>query len=176
MKKYFSLLLIAMFGFLVLSCDDSTSNPVGPDNDTYPVAYDVNESFVYDANQGYVITKEFNKPLIASDVVLIYRRSGTANGAAVWQLLPRTLFLNEGELDYDFDFTKNDILIRAGGTIDLQAQNAQFKSAYLNNQVFRIVIVPASSAAAQKAAQGNLEYDMIGKLSGLKSLDVKALK
>lgn len=174
MKKYFSLLLIVLFAFTVISCDDSNSNPVTVDNDTYPVAYDITESFTF--TDAYFIRKEFNNPLVASDVVLIYRQSGTDNGNPVWQSLPRTLYIGNEELDYDFDFTRNDILIRAGGTMDLQAQNTQFKNTYLNNQKFRIVIVPASSGAAQKAAQGNIGYDEISKLSGLKSLNVKALR
>ena len=62
----------------------------------------------------------------------------------IWQQIPRTLFLTEGELDYDFDFTKNHVLIKAGGTIDFSLQNAAFIANYLSNQRFRIVLVPAS--------------------------------
>ena len=80
----------------------------------------------------------------STDVVLVYRQSGVDNGNPIWQQIPRTLFLTEGELDYDFDFTKNDVLIKAGGTIDFSLQNAAFIANYLSNQRFRIVLVPAS--------------------------------
>jgi hypothetical protein len=71
---------------------------------------------------------------------LIYRLSGSINSnTPIWQLIPRTLFLSQGELDYDFDFSKEDFTIYAGGNYNL-ALTPQ----YLNNQTFRIVIVPGS--------------------------------
>jgi hypothetical protein len=55
----------------------------------------------------------------------------------IWQLIPRTLFLTQGELDYDFDFSKVDFTIYAGGTFNIAAVPQ-----FINNQTFRIVIIP----------------------------------
>jgi len=76
--------------------------------------------------------------LFPGDVILIYRLSGTINSTTpIWQPIPRTLFLTQGELDYDFDFSQEDFTIYAGGTYNLATTPE-----YLNNQTFRIVIVP----------------------------------
>lgn len=138
MKKYFSFLLLAIFGFVAISCNDDRD----VDNDTYSVVYDVSENFTMANN--YEVLKTFNNPLYNEDVILVYRRDNSG-GTAVWQQIPRTLFLTEGELDYDFDFTANDVLLKAGGTINFANQPQAFHSTYLLNQVFRIVIVPASA-------------------------------
>ena len=138
MKKYFIYLLLAIFGLVVVSCTNRDETVVA--TDTYPKMADITANFnpgnSYSVSQGLSIN--------STDVVLVYRQSGVDNGNPIWQQIPRTLFLTEGELDYDFDFTKNDVLIEAGGTIDFSLQNAAFVANYLSNQRFRIVLVPAS--------------------------------
>ena len=57
----------------------------------------------------------------------------------IWQQIPRTVFTTQGELDYDFDFSQEDFTIYAGGNYDLE-----LTPEYLDNQTFRIVIVPGS--------------------------------
>lgn len=139
---------MAIFAFTIVSCDDRNENVVG-DGDTYSVMTDITGSLTngnnYSISQGITIS--------GTDVVLVYRQSGIANGNAVWQQIPRTLFLAEGEMDYDFDFTKNDVLIKAGGDINFAAQTNAFRDNYLNNQRFRIVLVPAS-----QGKNANVDY------------------
>lgn len=170
MKKYFSLFLAAIVALFVVSCNDSTSNPT-QDDDTYSTTYDITASFAPDNNGDYTISRTFNTPIPASDVILVYRKSGTDGGNTVWQQIPRTLFLNEGELDYDFDFTRADVQLYAGGTIDLGAQSSTFKNTYLNNQTFRIVIVPS---AAGKAKVDYSDYNAVIKYFGIN--DSKVIK
>ena len=136
MKKTFSFLLVAMLGLFLFSCSDRTHE----DNDTYSVVYDIKGvNFEHNEN-GYHISRTFNKPLYDSDAVLIYRQNGNSNGTPVWQQIPKTIFVaNNQEVDYDFDFTKNDIMIYAGGNYNLSTTPQ-----YINNQTFRVVIVPAS--------------------------------
>jgi hypothetical protein len=57
---------------------------------------------------------------------------------------PRTLFLTEGELDYDFDFSE-DFTIYAGGTYDLSATPQ-----YIDNQTFNCNRSGSFSAAINK--------------------------
>lgn len=156
MKKYFSILLLAIFGFMAFSCDDDRNdNVIVDDYDTYPVMADITGSF--NANNSYTIQEGIT--LGSNDVVLVYRQSGTDNGAPIWQQIPKTLYLNEGELDYNFDFTRSDVQIYAEGTINFPAQSAAFSSAYLNNQRFRIVLVPASQATS--ATVNYSDYDSV---------------
>ncbi len=173
MKKYVSLFLLSLFGLILLSCD--TNNNDDNDYDTYSVIYDITDNFK--AGTPYSISRSFNSAIPDSDVILVYRLSATDNGAAVWQLLPRTLYLDEGELDYDYDFTKYDVLIRAGGTINLDSQSSTFKNAYLNNQTFRIVIVPASYG--RNTNGGGIDYsdyNSVIKAYGINDRNVKVLQ
>ncbi|MBA4276096.1 hypothetical protein [Flavobacterium sp.] len=143
MKKIITLLAVVGM-FSVQSCTTTTdTNYV--DNDTIAEVFELkNINFAYNATDGYTIYQKFTPNIYASDVVLIYRLSGTIDSnTPVWQLIPRTLFLNQGELDYDFDFSKEDFTIYAGGNYDLS-----LTPQYLNNQTFRIVIVPGSFSAS----------------------------
>jgi hypothetical protein len=54
-------------------------------------------------------------------------------------------FLTEGELDYDFDFSKEDFTIYAGGTYDLSATPQ-----YIDNQTFSVIVPGSFSAAINK--------------------------
>lgn len=138
MKKIFTLLaVVGMLSFQSCTTEDNTY----VDNDTISEVFELkNINFSYNATDGYTIYQKFTPKIYASDVVLIYRLSGTIDSnTPVWQLIPRTLFLNQGELDYDFDFSQEDFTIYAGGNYDLS-----LTPQYLNNQTFRIVIVPAS--------------------------------
>lgn len=137
MKKFLPLLLILISSIFIFSCKDDDDDYVNVEVD-YPAVYDLNVNFKFNATDGWFYDQAFNNPLLDQDYVVIYRQAGTENGAVVWQPIPRTLYLEQGELDYDFDFTKNDFLIYAGGTYDISTTPQ-----YLNNQRFRVVLVPA---------------------------------
>ena len=136
MKRIF--LLLAVIGLTTLSsCDGDTGpqgNP-GPESEVFELQ---NVNFQLNQNNEYTIFQQLNPVIFDSDNILIYRMAGTINPQTpIWQLIPRTLFLDEGELDYDFDFSAVDFTIYAGGTYNL-ALTPQF----IQNQTFRIVIIP----------------------------------
>ena len=136
MKKLLPLFLIALLSVFIVSCTDDDGYV--QDTDTISSVYDLkNVNFSYD--NGYNLYRQFQNPLYSSDVVLIYRQSATANGNPVWELLPKTYYLSNGdEVDYTFDFTVNDITIYAGGTFDLTGTE------FIRNQTFRVVVIPAN--------------------------------
>ncbi|SEF92382.1 hypothetical protein SAMN05421847_1047 [Halpernia humi] len=171
MKKIFSLAIIGLLTFTVVGCTRTTETVAQvQDNDTYSTAYDLNNvSFAKDSNGNYTIGRNFNNPLVESDVVLIFRKSGTTNnGSPVWQSIPRTLYLTQGELDYDYDFSKVDILIRAGGTFD-----PGLAPTYINNQTFRVVVVPASTG--KNANLDLTDYASVAKFYNIKESNIKSL-
>lgn len=136
MKKLFPFLLVLITSFFLFNCKEDDDVQVQVD---YPAVYDLrNVNFSYNATDGWTYGQNFNNPLLDQDYVVIFRQTGTSGNAPVWQQIPRTLYLDQGELDYDFDFSKNDFMIYAGGTYDLSTTPQ-----YLNNQTFRVVLVPA---------------------------------
>jgi hypothetical protein len=81
----------------------------------------------------------------------------------VWRLLPQTVVLPEGVLQYNFDYTLNDVSIFLGGTIDLN----KLLPAEALDQVFRIVVLPADFAMYNSIDLKN--FDLV-----LKSLSIPA--
>jgi hypothetical protein len=146
MKKIITLLaVIAMFGFQ--GCEGPEGPPGIPGQDgqdaLLPTAFQITKTFFNDPVDGYIISEPFQAyldgDLYEDETVLIYRLEGVTNsGSKVWQLIPRTLYLSSGELDYDFNFSKQAFTIFAGGTYNL-ALTPEF----LNNQTFRIVVSPS---------------------------------
>ncbi len=114
-----------------------------------------NTNFSYSATNGYTIYRQLNPQIRSSDVLLIYRLSGTINPTTpIWQQIPRTLYVSQGELDYDFDFSKQDFTIYAGGNYNLN-----LTPNYIQNQTFRIVIVPGTFSGKTTENLKDLSYD-----------------
>jgi hypothetical protein len=135
--------MIAVIGVILISSCEGPAGAPGIDgqNGSLAEVFELkNVDFDYNATDGYTIYRTLNPKLFSSDVILIYRMTGTIDAnTPIWQLIPRTLFLPQGELDYDFDFSKEDFTIYAGGNYDLS-----LTPRYIDNQTFRIVIVPGS--------------------------------
>ena len=144
MKKIIAVLVVMIS---LQGC--TTDNGLVVNNNTISEVFEIkNVNFGYDPIDGYAIYQKFTPAIYPSDVVLIYRLSGTIDSSTpIWQLIPRTLFVVQGELDYDYDFSKEDFTIYAGGNYDLA-----LTPSYLNNQTFRIVIVPGSFSANLKTS------------------------
>ena len=166
MKKIITIL--AVVGMFSLQGCAVEENPV--DNDTIAEVFEIrNINFVNDPADGYIIYQKFTPIIFASDVVLIYRLTGTINSnTPIWQLIPRTIFLANGrELDYDFDFSKEDFTIYARGNYDIS-----LTPQFLNNQTFRIVIVPGSFSTS---INKNNYLDVMTALN-IKDTEIKAIR
>ncbi|MFL9832373.1 hypothetical protein ABS764_16085 [Flavobacterium sp. ST-87] len=146
MKKIIT--LFAFVGLLAFSAC-SSSDDFDEDNDTIPLVFEIeSEDFVFNNVDGYNLSYTFQQwigdDLYDDETVLIYRLEDVLNsGAPVWQLIPRTLYLDEGELDYDYNFSPIGFKIFAGGNYNLN-----LTPQYLNNQTFRVVIIPAVFATS----------------------------
>jgi hypothetical protein len=143
-KKIILLIFIVIaLSFVGCSYQESAIGPQGPQGPTgYSAESEVfelrNVNFELDMNNEYSIYRQLNPQILLSDNILIYRMSGTINSQTpIWQLIPRTLYLPQGELDYDFDFSSVDFTIYAGGNYNIAATPS-----YLFNQTFRIVVIP----------------------------------
>lgn len=141
MKKIITLL--AVVGMFSLQGCTTTDNTNMIDNDTISTVYETKAvSFL---PTGYSIKYTFPSTIFTSDVVLVYRLTGSVNGSDLWEFLPETHYFADGtrSFGYNFDFTKNDVQIYLEGN-NLQTLDA----AYRLNQIFRIVVVPGSFGAS----------------------------
>lgn len=169
MKK--SILILAFIGMITLqSC--STSNDNNVDNDTISEVFELrNINFGFDATNGFTIYQTLNPQIRLDDVILIYRLSGTIDSnTPIWRQIPRTLYLNEGELDYDFDFSKEDFTIYAGGTYDLA-----LTPNYINNQTFRIVIIRGYLSNKMKVGLDLSDYNAVVNAFHIDQSNIKVL-
>jgi hypothetical protein len=134
MKKIF--LLLAMAGTVAFTgCNNDDDRP---DKDTISPVIELDNVDFTSANN-FTVFYEFGGEIFDADVVLVYRLINV-EGFDVWQQIPRTLYLdNGGEIDYDFNFTPNDVEIFMGAN-DLANLNAL--PGYTQDQIFRIVKVP----------------------------------
>ncbi|MHA6697101.1 hypothetical protein [Chryseobacterium sp. A301] len=150
MKKLLPLLMLAFVGLFALSCESDDDRDYGQDYDTYPVMKDVSGTF--SASNEYTLQQSIQLP--ASDVVLVYRNISSTG--TVWQLIPKTEYLTLGrELDYNFIFSKDLVEIYTEANFDQATMTSTEKAQYLNNQQFRIVLVPASAAASLESKEYN---------------------
>lgn len=134
MKKIIPFLMLAFVSIFVMSCKDDDDM----DYDTYSRVIEVTRNFQYNnATDQYFINQSIS--MESSDMALVYRLKDQSGSNDVWEQIPKTVYFNNGnEIDYDFDFTQNDVQIYIGANYDLST-TPQF----LNNQTFRIVLVPA---------------------------------
>ncbi len=92
----------------------------------------------------YTLFYEFpnNFEIYDGDLVLVYILWEVSNGTDVWRLLPQTVVLNDGILQYNFDYTLGDVQIFLEGTTDFD----NLLPAETDDQIFRIAVLPAELA------------------------------
>ena len=99
----------------------------------------------FTSQNDYMLYYEFpsNFEIYDGDVVLVYILWEVADGNIdVWRLLPQTVVLDEGILQYNYDFTLGDVQIFLEGTVPFNT----LLPAETDNQVFRIAVLPAELA------------------------------
>ncbi|AZB30921.1 hypothetical protein [Chryseobacterium balustinum] len=171
MKKIIPFLMLAFVSIFTVSCDnDDDIVEVPVDYDTYSTAYDIAPNFTRVNSSLYEYVDEFTKPLVESDVVLVYMQTDTTNnGSPIWKLLPYTFFTNNAnndEVDYGFDFSKFDFSITVNSTLNLDTN-----SSYYTNKKFRVVTVPAKSGK-----NGGVDYNDYNSVIKFYNIDESKIK
>ena len=167
MKKV-GLLFGLVISLIFLSCE-GPSGPPGLDGldgldgvNILGQVYDIEGDFTPGNN--YSLFSEFaiDAPTVEvfeTDVVLVYilwEQVDDPNGGApidVWRLLPQTRLLNQGILQYNYDYTFLDVSIFLESDFDL----GTLLPGDTDNQIFRIAILPADGASAGKLDTSNMQ-------------------
>ena len=92
-----------------------------------------------------------------TDVVLVYilwdQIDDPTGPIDIWRLLPQTRLLQQGILQYNYDFTFEDVSIFLESDFNL----GLLSSGDTNNQVFRIAILPADGAGKRNLDITNMQ-------------------
>lgn len=145
MKKV-RMLLVAMITIAFMSCE----GPQGPQGNDGGLI--VSQSFEieldFNAANNYQYIEPYGFQVLSSDVTLVYILWETINGQDIWRLVPQNVIFQEGILTYNYDFTQDDVRFFLDGTINFNSLNPS----YTQNQVFRVVVIPADNV-------GRLNYN-----------------
>jgi hypothetical protein len=129
--------------------------PAGmPGGGELSLLFDIEGTF--DEENEYTLFFEFPTDRIEvfeTDVVLVYLQwdafmDNNNNPVPIWRLLPQTIFQDAGLIQYNFDHTFIDVSI----FLEAQFNRANLGPEWTDNQVFRVVIVPAAHAGGKTAA------------------------
>lgn len=170
MKKI--LLLCSLIGMFVFQGCEGPAGPEGP-----PGAPGRNvESEVFEVTRNFNVQNDFsslvqlNPAIYASDVVLVYLLWDVDGGTPIWRQMPQTVQLTEGDLQYNFDFTRFDVnLFLSSADFDLTILGSQ----WTQNQTFRIVIVPGYFS--NKNAVDYSNYDAVIKAFNIDESKIKKI-
>jgi hypothetical protein len=175
MKYITSLIAIA---FLFISCE-GPQGPPGFDGanglnggEVLAQSFEVTVDFVAPDYEN-IIQFPNNRDIQADDMTLIYilwdevpgNNGGTVD---VWRLLPQTVYTSFGEFQYNYDATNGDarIFLDAPSSFDFNNLSA----ADLNNQTFRIVVLPVEHQ--NNPLLDITDYNSVMNLAGLSNSDI----
>jgi hypothetical protein len=160
-----ALLLVAT---ILISCEGPAGPPGIPGEDGTSLlgtVFEIEGDFI--ASNKYEMYYDFPQDfeIYETDVVLVYIlwEVVTVSGKQtdVWRLLPQTVILDDGILQYNFDYTVADVKIFLEGTTDFN----NLLPAETDNQVFRIAVLPADFIA-KKSVDIN-DFNSLITLPGL---------
>ncbi len=160
MKK--TILALSVFLALVLvSCEGPMGPPgsngiPGTDGSLFEAAafeITINMNLDTDLNR-YEFVSQYppDIELIPDDVVLMYRLEEVNNGLNVWRQLPQPFFSDQGLLYYNFDFTQSNYSV----FLEPEFDAATVDAGLVQEQVFRIVVIPAYLGTSSKLDKSNI--------------------
>lgn len=157
MKKISLLLIIALL-FVACTGDTGPPGPQGPAGvNIEGQVYEVTVNFTPQNNYGVLLDFPQDILVLESDVVLVYLLEteipDSTGPIAVWSLLPRTFYLEDGSsVAYNFTHTFLDVELFLDGNTNLN----NLDSSFTLDQTFRIAIVPSAFAQNPNIDLGNM--------------------
>jgi len=152
MKKI-TVIIMLFVSVFVLSCEGPMGPPGEDGTSLIGTVFEMEGDFTPSNNYKLYFDFPLSFEIYDTDVVLVYILWDvvTVNGKQtdVWRLLPQTIVLNEGVIQYNFDYTVNDVKIFLETTIPVNS----LLPAETQDQVFRIAVLPADFVAGKKSSE-----------------------
>ena len=179
MKKFWPLLILLISSLFIISCDNSDDNDSNNNNVNveYPAVFDLTFNFTKVNDFTYYYPHDFSG-MLSQDIILVYRRDYDNNNAPYWQSLPKTYYVDNGSLEYNYNFVTNNVQINLDSSFNLSAATSDIKSRYMNNQTFRVVLVPTiyGNKNANVADLHKMSYEDVIKKYNINDSNVTTLK
>ncbi len=167
LKKIAIVTLVGCLGVLT-SCEINEVTEVREITETIEanpnIIFERNVNFNFDAqsNQlGTIINYPSNFQSREDDLVIVFLQNGIDNtGFPLWDALPRTFFLDDRQIIYNFNYSVDriEILIDDSNRLDRTSIPAEFT----DNQLFRIAVLPGQFSVSGKILNSaDLSYDTI---------------
>ncbi|RAR46550.1 hypothetical protein [Flavobacterium lacus] len=165
MKKF--TFILVLIGMITLQSCEGPQGP--PGRDGFSVEAEVFEVTTnFGPQNDYSRFINLNPPILASDVVLVYVLWEVDGGTPIWRLMPQTVQLFEGDLQYNYDFTRFDVNIFLSS---LDFNLGILGPEWTQNQRFRIVIIPGYFSGRMDFRN----YEQVMAMNGLTEADVKPI-
>jgi hypothetical protein len=152
MKKI-TVIIMLFVSVFVLSCEGPMGPPGEDGTSLLGTVFEMEGDFTPSNNYKLYFDFPLSFEIYDTDVVLVYILWDvvTVNGKQtdVWRLLPQTIVLNAGVIQYNFDYTVNDVKIFLKTTIPVN----NLLPAETQDQVFRIAVLPADFVAGKKSSE-----------------------
>lgn len=156
MKKLTSLFIVV----LLLSCEGPQGPEGIPGADAAIIASSAFEIAIdFNTVNNYEFIEPYGFDVYPYDVTLVYILWETADGQDIWRLLPQsTTFDDDSTLTYNYDFTQDDVRFFLDGTTDFNTLDA----VWTQNQIFRVVVVPADNVGRFNNSDINSVMQILG--------------
>ena len=144
MKRF--LLLLPLIFILFTGCEGEQGPPGFDGFDGQDGGLIVSSAFEIlvdfnDSNE-FQFIESYGFDVFPSDITLVYIEWENSAGESIWRLLPQTTYFDNGTtLVYNYDFTQEDVRVFLDGTTNFNSLD----SSYTQNQLFRVVVVPADN-------------------------------
>ena len=133
----------------------------GRDGQERGTVVDITGDFVADDFSLFYEFIQDDIEVFETDIVLVYllwdqTEDGNGDPVDIWRLLPQTRLLDQGILQYNYDFTFFDVNIFLEADFDLNT----LPSGDTDAQTFRIAIVPAEMLQGSRLDRSNVRAVM----------------
>jgi hypothetical protein len=166
---------------LLSSCNQETVGPMGPEGPRGPEGPEGPQGesgYVFEwenvnftaPDYDYYLSLPDNFESLSSDVALVYLLWDVVDvdgvGTEVWRQIPQTILTEAGTLQYNYDFTMNDVRLFMEADFDMSLLGALDT----DNWVVRVVIVPGNFWNSSRVASRDISYEDASALFGLPDL------
>lgn len=184
MKTIINVFLIMLMAFWSSCISDNVgpagpAGPMGPQGDQGPKG---DSGFVFEyedidfTGPEYEVFLPFPNDFesLSSDVALVYLLWDIVDidgvDTEIWRQLPQTLLIEEGTLQYNFDFSMVDVRLFMGANFNMDVLGA----IDTDDWVARVVIVPGDFWNSGRLMPGEIDYNDLKKMLDLPELAVPA--